>query len=207
VGMITVLGEHKVRHGDVMNGIADLMGNDKADIFYSDPPWGEGNLKYWQTMNVKMNPEAVKKQVNLDLFLNKIFETAATYSKGIIFIEYGVRWADMIKHKSSIYGLKHICVIKTLYGSGKNMLPLDLHILSKQLITVPIDYVNYVSNTHGYETLKRATAPFIVKGGIVLDPCCGMGYSAQVAVDNGMRFRGNELNKERLQKTIKRLTK
>ena len=205
--MITVLGEHKVRHGDVMNGIADLMGNDKADIFYSDPPWGEGNLKYWQTMNVKMNPEAVKKQVNLDLFLNKIFETAATYSKGIIFIEYGVRWADMIKHKSSIYGLKHICVIKTLYGSGKNMLPLDLHILSKQLITVPIDYVNYVSNTHGYETLKRATAPFIVKGGIVLDPCCGMGYSAQVAVDNGMRFRGNELNKERLQKTIKRLTK
>jgi hypothetical protein len=29
--MITILGEHKVRHGDIMNGIADLMGNDKAD--------------------------------------------------------------------------------------------------------------------------------------------------------------------------------
>ena len=114
--MITILGEHKVRHGDIMNGIADLMGNEKADIFYSDPPWGEGNLKYWQTMNVKMNPDAVKKQVDLDLFLNKIFETAAIYSKGIIFIEYGERWAEMVKHKSSIYGLKHICIIKTLYG-------------------------------------------------------------------------------------------
>jgi hypothetical protein len=204
--MITILGEHKVRHGDIMNGIADLMGNEKADIFYSDPPWGEGNLKYWQTMNVKMNSDAVKKQVNLDLFLNKVFETAATYAKGVIFIEYGVRWADMIKQKSSIYGLKHICIIKTQYGSGKNMFPLDLHILSKQLITLPSDYVSYVMNTHGYETLKRATIPFIVKEGIVLDPCCGMGYSAQVAIDNGMRFRGNELNKARLLKTINRLS-
>jgi predicted methyltransferase len=205
--MITIIGEHKVKHGDIMDGIADLMRNDKADIFYSDPPWGEGNLKYWQTMNVKMNSDAVKKQVDLNLFLNKIFETAATYAKGVIFIEYGERWADVVKQKSNIYGLKHICIIKTQYGSGKNMLPLDLHILSKQTITIPSDYVSYVWGSHGYETLKRATAPFIVKGGIVLDPCCGMGYSAQVAVDNEMRFRGNELNQTRLNKTIKRLIK
>jgi hypothetical protein len=205
--MITIIGEHKVRHGDIMDGIADLMGNEKADIFYSDPPWGEGNLKYWQTMNVKMNPDAIKKQVDLDLFLNKVFETAATFAKGVIFIEYGLRWDDLILRKANMFGLKHAYAIETFYGSGKKLLPLHLHILhrSKQM-TIPDEYIQEVQLTHGYETLKTAVAPFIVKGGIVLDPCCGMGYSAQIAIDNGMRFRGNELNKARLLKTINRLS-
>ena len=34
---------------------------------------------------------------------------------------------------------------------------------------------------------------------------CGMGYTAQATVDRNMIFRGNELNKKRLDKTIKRL--
>jgi predicted methyltransferase len=42
------------------------------------------------------------------------------------------------------------------------------------------------------------------KGDKILDPCCGMGYTAQIAIDNGMYFYGNELNAKRLQKTINR---
>jgi hypothetical protein len=45
-----------------------------------------------------------------------------------------------------------------------------------------------------------------VRDGIVFDPCCGMGYTARAAVAAGMRFRGNELNAKRLQKTIQFLT-
>jgi len=36
---------------------------------------------------------------------------------------------------------------------------------------------------------------------------CGMGYTAQATVDRGISFRGNELNKKRLDKTIARLSK
>lgn len=36
--MITTIKSHKVQHSDVMNGISELMGNEKAEIFYSDPP-------------------------------------------------------------------------------------------------------------------------------------------------------------------------
>jgi predicted methyltransferase len=43
------------------------------------------------------------------------------------------------------------------------------------------------------------------KMGIVLDPMCGMGYTAQAAIKYGLAFRGNELNSVRLQKTIDRL--
>jgi len=40
---------------------------------------------------------------------------------------------------------------------------------------------------------------------IVLDPMCGMGYTAQATVDRGICFYGNELNEKRLGKTVKRL--
>jgi hypothetical protein len=34
-----------------------------------------------------------------------------------------------------------------------------------------------------------------------------MGYTAQAAIDNGLAFRGNELNAKRLEKTVARLSK
>jgi len=40
-----------------------------------------------------------------------------------------------------------------------------------------------------------------------MDLCCGMGYTAQACVDNGLSFVGNEFNMARLQKTINRLRK
>ena len=30
-----------------------LLEGRKANILYSDPPWGDGNLKFWATMNKK----------------------------------------------------------------------------------------------------------------------------------------------------------
>ena len=53
--MITNVKNHKVKNGNIMSGIEDLMLDNKADFIYSDPPWGQGNLRYWQTMNFKMN--------------------------------------------------------------------------------------------------------------------------------------------------------
>lgn len=41
------VGKHKVRHGDVNDDLSPLLGNDKIRLMYSDPPWGEGNIKYW----------------------------------------------------------------------------------------------------------------------------------------------------------------
>ena len=42
---------------------------------------------------------------------------------------------------------------------------------------------------------------------VVLDPMCGMGYTAQATAGMGLTFRGNELNATRLRKTIDRLQK
>ena len=38
---IIQIGRHRVRHGDMFDDLSELFGGDKADMFYSDPPWGE----------------------------------------------------------------------------------------------------------------------------------------------------------------------
>lgn len=206
--MIETYGPHKVRHGDVTKGIADLMGADRAQIMYSDPPWGEGNIKYWATMNEKMN--GVRNEpAPLSDFLGAVFGHARDYVDRYLLIEYGVRWADQIQERAIAAGFTPRGITKLIYSSEN--LPLDLHLFTRGEQPVPEGYLASIEGTKGYETLRRAVAPLaaIVKAdnpnAIILDPCCGMGYTAQSAIDNGLAFRGNELNRARLDKTVNRL--
>ena len=197
--MITTIKNHRVQHGNVMDGIDNLMQGEKAKIIYSDPPWGAGNLKYWQTMNTKANNVP---QVNIDFdeFLNKIFSISKQYCKELLFVEYGVRWHDEIKQMADRYGFVNIDTLKCQYKSGSRLLPLDLHIFSKPNVKVQIDpaWRLDVYETHGYKTLTTALKPFVEENEIILDMCCGMGYTAQIAIDYNMQFRGNEINEKRL---------
>lgn len=206
--MITTIGKHKVKHGDVRKGVGDLMGSEMADLFYSDPPWGVGNLKFWQTKNFK-DTGAPRTDQDLDDFLSHIFRIASTYTKRVVMIEYGVRWRDEIISRGESVKLKHLAVIPLLYRSGKGFLPLDLHIFSPSggIESLPSGYAESVENTYGFDTLRKAVGPLCTQGDTILDPCCGMGYTARVALENNMIFRGNELNAVRLQKTINLLEK
>lgn len=206
--MITTIGKHKVQHGDVRNGIDLLMGDETADLFYSDPPWGVGNLKFWQTKNLK-DTGTPRTDQDLDDFLSHIFRIASRYTKRVVMIEYGIRWRDEIIKRGEAVNLKHLDVIGLRYKSGKGLLPLDLHVFSPSggISALPRDYESQVRDTYGFDTLKKAVGPLCIKGDTILDPCCGMGYTARAALENGMTFRGNELNAVRLQKTINLLEK
>ena len=132
--MIHKIGQHKVQCQDIMYGIDDLMGNDKADFIYSDPPWGQGNLKYWQTMNFKMTGME-RNEIDYNNFIYVLFSVLQKYSKDRVVIEYGQRWNDDIKKLSKQFGFIHHGSFENLYNAGSKMLPLDIHILSKN----PID--------------------------------------------------------------------
>ena len=205
--MITQINCHRVQHGNIMNGIAELMGADKADIFYSDPPWGQGNLNYWQTINQRQTGTAPP-EIEFNDFVNQIFDTAVQYCKGIILIEYGKAWSNAIIDKGCIRGLNYLGNGELLYKTGSKFRPLDLHAFSiDKALQLPPNYFQNCYHTYGMDTLKAAVTPFTAPGKIILDPCCGMGYTAQMALNTGMCFRGNEINISRLNKTIARLTK
>jgi hypothetical protein len=199
--MIRTVGPHRVQLGDVNKGIDKLMNGEQAALMYSDPPWGDGNIKYWATMNKKMTGN-VTQPVPLDDFLTSIFVIAAEWVKGTVLIEYGVRWRQMIHDRGVSCGLQPLALIPLQYRGGAKLLPLDLHVFGNGL---PAGYAEHVAGSHGYDSVRRAVTPLAQPGKIILDPCCGMGYTAQIAVDTGMIFRGNELNAKRLAKTVARL--
>lgn len=210
---ITKIGRHKVRHGNVMDDLEGLVERN-VDVFYSDPPWGQANLRYWETMRLKMNEldESERNDVpDLVAFLDRIMSLCVKHTKGYAVIEYGQKWREQLVEMARGKGMKLLTVVETKYRSGSKMLPLDLLLFSVGITPnsgIVETFERDVSGTHGYETVRRAFGALGVQKGLtVLDPCCGMGYTAQAAVDNGMTFRGNELNAARLAKTKARLEK
>jgi predicted methyltransferase len=204
--MIYEIGRHKVRHGDVHEQaeISKLTMGVKADIFYSDPPWGAGNIKYWDTMNKKMNGITESTgNFNVDIFLGVVLDNAMKHTDGWVVIEYGKRWVDKVKAMAKERGLVYCGQVETLY-SGTNVMEI---IFFRTDSAQPIDLTGIYHLT-GYKCVKeifKLLKP--TDGGIGMDLCCGMGYTAQACIDNGLQFVGNELNKKRLDKTIVRLNK
>lgn len=206
--MITQIGKSRVKCGDIYDNLDELFNGEKADIYYSDPPWGEGNLKYWQTMNKKMTG-AEPKEVNLDKFLNRVLECSTKYTKdtAIIFIEYGLRWNNDLIELAKNYDLKCVKSIELLYGSKNLPNILNIFVKGNRQLNITDEYVNNVYHKKGIAVLENAITPFIKENDIVCDLCCGLGYTAQFSVNHKLKFIGNELNQARLNKTIEKLNK
>jgi len=213
--MITSIGRHKVKCGDIMDGIDDLMQGEKADIIYSDPPWGQGNLKYWQTINNR-HTGAEKTDIQFDDFLPSFFRILQKYAKRMVILEYGVRWRNDIIQMCAEHGLMHGGAVTSLYQGGNKLLPLDVHLISKkneislgvlQGAGIEQEFKKNCVQKRGLSLVRYIFSTVIREEKTVLDPMCGMGYTAQVASEMGMSFRGNELNAKRLKKTIARLEK
>lgn len=208
------LPPHRVTNHDVMKWEKEiapvLMQGEKAHLFYSDPPWGQGNLKFWETMNVKNNEGVTRPENDHGQFVENIFRIAKQYTHpaGWVIIHYGIKWRQEIIQLGARYGMHLVDVIDVAYRGGGKVLPQDMYVFSlSKGMSLPPSYKEQVTGTLGYKNIKVSGEPLSAPGKILLDPCCGKGYAAQLAIDTGMRFRGNELNQYRLNDTIKRIKK
>jgi len=204
--MIQEIHHHKIQCGDIMDGVDELMGKELADFIYSDPPWGQGNLRYWQTMNLKMT-NVPKKEIVYPEFLEQLFAIISKYAKDRVVIEYGKRWHEDIVNISRQHGFVHNGSLEGFYKAGAKMLPNDFHVLSK---IEPVEITEELREKARY--LKEILLVDLMfdefcpdDAQVILDPMCGMGNTAQICVNKGYQFRGNELNQKRLDKTIARL--
>ena len=198
------IGPHRLRHGDLRGGISDLMEGQLADFIYGDPPWGEANLRYWQTLNKRMTG-ADKLGIEYESFQHLYFKTISEVARDHCIIEYGERWREDIIQFSKDYGFKHMDVATSYYSSDN--LPVDIHLISKSgQWEGGLPFKAACHNFKGYGLVSKLFDMYLPEGAeIVLDPTCGMGYSARAAAERGAKFRGNELNRKRLGKTIDKL--
>lgn len=205
--MVEQIGPHRVRCGDVTDGLVidQLMQGERADIMYTDPPWGDGNVRYWATKNRKDTGQRIVPVSNSSL-LDAVFGIAERVVDRYLIVEYGIRWEGEIRARGVAAGFPNHTLVPVQYRSGSKLLPMHLHAFTRPGVPLPAGYAADVTSSHGYDCVRRAFLSLgLPRGGVALDPCCGMGYTARAALEAGLRFRGNELNKVRLGKTIARL--
>jgi hypothetical protein len=204
--VIQQVGPHRVKLGSITDGLDDLMQGHVADVFYSDPPWGEGLIKGFETLKAKYGEGRVQ-NVGLPAFLDTLFHLAGRHTKDFVFIEYGKRWENMVINAGVSAGLAYIGTANCLYKSGSKVLPHHVHLFSKFSRAIPPGYrLDLFGNIPDAADLVEAMLrPLFKPGQSVLDPCCGLGATAVAAKRLGLVFYGNELTQKRLDQTVRRL--
>lgn len=209
--MIIRVGDHLLRHGDLMDGLTGLevLRAEPADYVYCDPPWGSALLKMFSTMNHSQTGQR-NEPVDIDPFLATLFGEvrASTHDDALVFVEYGLRGLELVLAHAERVGLRVLADARPTYGSSPPRRHALLTLAYHGRHRLPDGYVATVgAATGGMKTVLAATDPFPLDGRRILDPCCGLGYTARLAVLRRMTFFGNEVNLARLEKTLAILRK
>lgn len=193
------IGPHRLLCGDITSGaVSRLMKGEKADVIYSDPPWGPGNLQYWSTMNQR---GSVPRE-NWPKFLRAIAQACAVHRtpESYVFLEMGLRWTDELDAAMKEVGLPLRRRWRIFYGPRKQPLPNSLALYGPMDLDIEVPEYG--------EPVTRAVLSAVVRPGtVVLDPCTGLGMTARNTHRLGGRFRGTELNPARLERTAAWLRK
>jgi len=166
----------------------EALSGQLAQITYSDPPWGPGNLMYWRTHNGETNRPSWSEF--LELFCDIV--SSNTERSGHIFVEMGLRWVDELAAAMARFGRSEAARFHCLYGNPK--LPNVLWYSGPGTSLDP-------SGLSGVKMTHAALDGVAMPGALVFDPCCGKGMTARCALRLGMRFAGVELNPKRAKVT------
>lgn len=199
--MIETIGPHRLLCGDLTAGaVPDLMGDELADVEYSDPPWGPGNQQYWHTMRERGSVP----RTSWPSFLASFCGACATHRKpnAPVFVEMGMRWADELDAAMAAIGLPRQRRWVVTYGPKAKPLPVTLNLYGERDVDVVMP-----DPSHG-EPVTRAVLEAVVRPGmIVLDLCTGLGMTARITHALDGVFRGTEMNAARLEHTATWLRK
>ena len=116
------IGKHTVSNEDVQNvDFNKLLNGEKAHILYTDPPWGDGNMKYWCTLN-KRHTGQENEPMTYKKLIGIIKEMIVNHVDGYVFLETGNKWLDeTIKDLEGV--LFNQEVYQLTYKSGSKVLP------------------------------------------------------------------------------------
>jgi hypothetical protein len=181
------------------------LNGSKASIFYSDPPWNDGNIRYWNTI-AKRDTGKDFRVLTYDELLEVLLKMIRENVQGYVFIEIGVNQKEFVikKLEGKLFNVRAHDVS---YRSGTKLLP---NVLISAGTSGEFDAM---LQPERISKLRGAALSNYVIGrckdlratGIVMDPCCGLGLTAQAAINHGFKFYGNEVNQKRLEKTMGRL--
>lgn len=190
-GIIEVT-RHRLLLGDITTGVVGvLMGDDRADVVYSDPPWGPGNQQYWHTYRDRGSVPRTDWPGFLNAFCRAV--VGARKLNAPVFVEMGMRWTGDLDGAMGDVGLPKQRDWAITYGPKNKQLPLRLTLYGPE--DHPIDLGE---NTYGEAVTREVLRSVVHPGTIVLDPCTGLGMTSRWTHRFGGCFRGTEMTAKRL---------
>jgi len=200
---------HVFTHGNINDNQLDIAIAENypngIDFCYTDPPWGNGNLNYWDTMNKKMNQQTTD-QIDQITLENRVVHLICKHVKNYAFIVYGVREAEsLISILNKQPNVTDVQYIEKKYKSGdkwlKNcVIAVTLNSAAKR------DWFPILENKNGLEGLHAICQEFKNIYTSCLECFVGQGFYLKVFDKYGFNVIGNELNLSRLQKAISKIT-
>lgn len=193
---ISKIGPHRLLCADItIDGAIDvLMDGARADVIYSDPPWGPGNQQYWHTMRERGSTP----RTDWKKFLDAFAAVCANHrtSDAPVFVEMGLRWTGDLDQAMEVVGLPLVERWGILYGPKKKPLP---NTVAAYGSLPPV--FELPDPPHGEPVTRAILGAAVNHGDIVLDPCTGLGMTARCATKAGGMFYGCEMNAARMERT------
>jgi len=196
------IGRHEVVHASIESAEVDrLLLSEKARVLYTDPPWGDGNMKYWATLNRKATGNQFP-ILSYQLMLDRILRLAKRNVEGHLLLTVGQKWINQVKTAVEDAGMRNIRVFDCYYKSGSKNMPM-LIVYGATSSSYQYDRSKfYPTDETGAELHRGIVSAVAERGKTLFDPCCGVGNIARAALSNGMKFKGGDFNSARLKKTI-----
>lgn len=175
---------------------AKFLDGKKIHAFYSDPPWGDGLMKYFASLANRQTKTNDFTNINYKQLLDVFVGIISSHVDGWVFIETGYKWQDETVQAIAPF-VKNIKLFDLVYSGGNSVCIVGS--------TIGEDYPISLDGLSGQDCSIKALEAIKKPNAVVFDPCCGMGYVPYAAKKNGMIFYGGELNPERIKKTVKKL--
>lgn len=202
--MSYTIGRHEVEIASIESSAVDKLfacAGRKARVLYTDAPWGDGNMKYWATLNRKATG-AVFNVLPYQALLNRVVYLAKRYVDGHVMITVGEKWVHQVVMTMEEAGMKNMTVFNCLYRSGSKNMPMRIVYGATSAAWRFNASKFHPTDEYGAELHNGMVSAVAERGETLLDPCCGAGAIAKAALSNGMKFKGSDFNSARLKKTI-----
>lgn len=206
MGDVVEVGRHRLLCGDITDGaVTKLMGNERADVVYSDPPWGPGNQQYWHTMRERGAAPRTSWHAFVEAFAAICSDVSR--AEAPVFVEMGMRWADELTDVMAAHGLYLARRWVMTYGPKSKPLPVTLNLYGRESAGAALGVLAGAVSAgmpdppHGEPVTAHVLGLVVSPGSVVLDPCTGLGMTARWTHKLGGSFRGTEMNAARLART------
>jgi 16S rRNA G966 N2-methylase RsmD len=163
--------------------IMDYQSFPEYDMIWCDPPWEDGMVKYFQTLNKKQTGKEVSNQI--DGILDTLFRLA--HKGKPIAVEYSVKGHERVIRYAEKYG--HVTG-HTTYAKQENGIT-SVIIFFNTDCSIPDNVVGYANTIMGVQQIGAKH---------VFDPFAGVGRTGRAVLKAGATYHGSELNEYRYNK-------